>query len=131
MTLFYTPQYVTTTLSKAGGLTDAETTGIVLSSTDGLDTAKPSIALLTYQDPLDVTKAEWITYTSISVAKELVGVARAAEGSTAKNHDNGCAIAFPNSKSHINNLNDAMVLEHDVTGHHSGVGIYNSLYRQA
>lgn len=106
--LYYTPQYVTTTLSKAGGLTDAETAGIVLSSTDGLDTTKPGIALLTYQDPLDLTKAEWITYISISVAKEFLGVARAAEGSTAKAHTNGCAIAFPISKSHINNLNDLL-----------------------
>jgi hypothetical protein len=108
-TLYYAHQYVTTTLSKASGLTDAETTGIVLASTDGIDTTKPGIALLSYQDPLDVTKAEWITYTSINVSKELQGVTRAQEGSTAKAHDNGCAIAFPISKGHINNLNDAVI----------------------
>lgn len=109
MTLFYLNQYVTTTLSKAGGLTDAETAGIVLQSITGIDVTKPGIALLTYADPLDVTKAEWITYTSINNStKELQGVTRGAEGSTAKEHDNGCAIAFPLSESHINNLNDMM-----------------------
>ncbi|NLV73355.1 MAG: hypothetical protein GXY52_01525 [Chloroflexi bacterium] len=108
--LFYAHQYVTTTLSKVGGLNDSDTEGIVLSSIDGIDTSKPGIALLTYQEPLDITRAEWITYTSINeVSKELQGVQRGQEDSSPKNHDNGCAIAFPISKSHINNLNDAVI----------------------
>lgn len=109
MELYYTNQYVTTTLSKAGGLDASETSGLVLASIDGIETAKPGIALLDYQDPLDTSKAEWITYTTINgTTKELQGVTRAQEGSTGKAHDNGCAIAFPLSKSHINNLNNAL-----------------------
>ena len=106
MTLYYLNQYVTVHLSKVGGLNDSDTTGIVLDSDDGVETAKPGLALLTYQDPLDTATAEWITYTSISVGKELQGVTRAQEGSSAKAHDDGCTIAFPISRSHINNLND-------------------------
>ncbi len=118
MTLFYAHQYITTNLSKVGGLNDSETEDIVLSSTDGIDTSKPGIALLSYQNPLDILKAEWITYTSISIDKELQGVQRGQEGSSPKNHDNGCAIAFPISKSHINNLNDAFKTEHNEDGTH-------------
>lgn len=120
MTLYYAHQYVTTQLSVAGGISDTDTLNITLQDVTGIDTTKPGIALLDYQDPLDLTKAEWITYTTINVSKVFQGVTRGAEGSIARTHSDGCSIAFPISKSHINNLNDAMVLEHDVTGHHSG-----------
>jgi len=106
--LYYLPQYKLTTLSKAGGLTDSETTGIVLSSVAGIDITKPGIALLTYADPLVTSVSEWITYTSINGSNELQGVARGQEGSSAKAHLNGCSIAFPISKSHINNIIDVL-----------------------
>lgn len=104
MTLFYANQYITTTLSKIGGLNSTDTAGIVLGSVAGIDITKPSIALLTYSDPLDTSKCEWISYTSINGSNELVGVIRNAEGFGSHSHGNGCAIAFPLSKSHINNL---------------------------
>jgi hypothetical protein len=128
--LYYASQYVQTKLSVPGGINDTDTTNITLQDVTGIDTTKPGIGLFDYSTTLDVTKAEWFTYTSINGSKVCQGVVRGAEGSTAKAHNDGCAVAFPMSKSHINNLNDAMVLEHDVTGHHSGVGIYNSLNRQ-
>jgi hypothetical protein len=69
--LYYTSQYVTTTLAKAAGLTTIETAGIVLSSVDGLDTTKPGIALLAYQDPLDIVTghAEWWSKAKIVEAR--------------------------------------------------------------
>lgn len=107
--LLYLNQYITTTLSAAGGITDSQTTGIVLASTASIDTTKPGIALLTYADPLDTSKAEWVEYSSInSSTKALEGVVRASEGFAAKAHDNGAAIAFPISESHINRLNNAV-----------------------
>jgi hypothetical protein len=109
MTLFYANQFVTTTLSKIGGLNISDTMGIVLSSVAGIDITKPGIALFSYSDPLDTTKCEWIPYTSINVSNELVGAVRGQEGFPAKTHSNGCAIAFPLSASHINNLNDAIL----------------------
>lgn len=108
-TLYYTHQYVTTQLSVPGGISDTDTANITLQDVTGIDTTKPSIALLDYQDPLDLTKAEWITYTSINASKVFQGVTRGAEGSIAREHSDGCAIAFPISESHINNLNDAVI----------------------
>ncbi len=44
---YYTSQYFTTTLAVVGGITDAQTTGIILQSVTGIQsTAKPGIALL-------------------------------------------------------------------------------------
>lgn len=104
-TLLYLNQYVTTTLSQAGGIDNSTTTGIVLASTDNLDTSKPGIALLTYADPLDTSVAEWVEYSSInSSTKALQGVVRGSEGFSAKSHDNGAAIAFPLSESHVNRI---------------------------
>ena len=102
--LYYLNQFITTTLSVVGGIDDTQTTGIVLQSTSGIDTAKAGIALFSYADPLSTTTAEWVTYTSIS-AGELQGVTRGAEGYSAKSHANGVAVAFPISESHVNNLN--------------------------
>lgn len=102
-TLLYANQYITTTLSVAGGIDDTQTTGIVLASTASIDVDKPGIALLSYADPLDTANAEWVEYTSIS-SKELQGVTRGAEGFSAKEHTNGVAIAFPLTESHINRI---------------------------
>lgn len=108
MTLYYAHQYVTTQLSVAGGISDTDTLNITLQDVTGIDTTKPSIALLDYQDPLDLTKAEWITYTTINGSKVFQGVTRGAEGSIARTHSDGCSIAFPISKSHINNMADML-----------------------
>lgn len=105
-TLYYESQYFTTTLSVVGGIDASQTTGIVLQSVTGIfDTTKPGVALANYSDPLDTDTAEWITFTSINATtKTLVGVTRGAEGYSAKAHANGVTIAFPHSKSHINEL---------------------------
>lgn len=103
--LLYANQYITTTLSVAGGINDSTTTGIVLASTASIDCAKPGMALVTYADPLDTSVAEWIEYTSInSSTKALQGVTRGCEGFSAKSHSNGAAIAFPLTESHINRI---------------------------
>lgn len=110
---YYTSQYFTTTLAVVGGITDAQTTGIILQSVTGIQsTAKPGIALLSYADPLNETNAEWVKFNSInSTTKELVGVTRGAEKGSAKAHSNGVTVAFPISESHINPLVDAVSIE--------------------
>jgi len=96
-------------MAKVGGLNTTDTTGIIFSSIAGIDTTHPGIALFSYSDPLDTSKCEWISYTSINPSTyELQGVVRGCEGFSAHNHDNGCAIAFPISKSHINDINDIL-----------------------
>lgn len=108
-TAYFLNQYVSTTLAVPGGITDVQTTGIILSSLTNIDYTKPGIACLSYTDPLDTSKAEWITYTSINDStKELQGVGRGTEGFAAKAHNNGVTVAFPLSESHINNLNTAL-----------------------
>jgi len=103
--LKYLNQYFTTTLNVGGGIDASQTTGIIVSDVSGVDTAKPGVALINYADPLNTSIAEWITYTSINGSKEFVGVTRGAEGFSAKTHDNSVAVAFPLSRSNINNLN--------------------------
>jgi len=117
MPLYYEDQYFTTTLSVIGGINASVTTGIVAQSVSGVtDTTKPGIALLNYSDPLDTNACEWFTYTSInSTTKTFVGVTRGAEGFSAKSHSNGVTIAFPHSRSHINNLVDALSIGGDPT----------------
>ena len=108
--MYYLAQYRTTTLSKAGGLNNSDTTGIVLATipTD-VDTDVPGILCLTFTNPLVTDDAEFITYTSINPAtKELQGVTRGQEGYGAQTHDNGATIAWVVSKSHINNINDKL-----------------------
>lgn len=108
-TAYYTNQYISTTLAAVGGITDSATTGIILASTTNITLDKPGIACLSYTDPIDTSIAEWITYTSIDAGtKELQGVTRGQEGYSAKAHSNGVTVAFPLSKSHINNLNTAL-----------------------
>ena len=108
---YYTNQYISTTLASVGGIDDSATTGIILASVTNITTDKPGIACLSYTDPIDTSKAEWITYTSIdSGTKELQGVTRGQEDFSAKAHANGATVSFPLSKSHINNLNDALII---------------------
>lgn len=97
-------QYITTTLNVGGGIDSSQTTGIIITATTGIDTTKPGIALINYSDPLSTSLCEWVEYTSINGSKELVGVTRGAEGFSAHTHDNGVAIAFPVSESHINRI---------------------------
>lgn len=104
MALYYANQFISKTLV---GAIDDTTTTITVSNSTGLETSKPGIACITWADPLDTSVAEYVTYTSIS-ANVLQGVARGAEGFTAKSHSNGAVIAFPVSESHINNINDKL-----------------------
>jgi len=150
---YYLNQFISTTLATVGGIDDSQTTGIILTSVTGVETTKPGIVCLSYSDPIDTSKAEWISYTSISVTNELQGVTRGAEGFSAKSHSNGATIAFPISESHINNLNDALIIDGAETNLVTGVispsgtssdsstelvtksyadgGLKDSLYRQA
>jgi len=105
----YLQQFVTTNLNVGGGIDDSQTTGIVFQSLNNVDATKPSVACLTWADPLDTDVAEWITYDSInSTTNELQGVTRGAEGYSAKAHLNQAVVAFPLSKSHVNELNTAL-----------------------
>lgn len=116
----YLHQFVTTNLNVGGGIDDSQTTGIVLQSLNNIDATKPSVACLTWADPLDTSVAEWITYTSVnSTTNELRGVTRGAEGYSAKSHLNQAVVAFPLSKSHVNDLNTAVSAEHSTAGVHS------------
>lgn len=118
--MYKTSQFFLTTLNVGGGITNSQTSGIVIADSSGIDDVNdPGIALLNYSDPLNTSNAEWITYTSIS-ANTFQGVTRGQEGFSAKTHDNGVQVAFPLSKSHINNLAEALaiggVLTNGVTG---------------
>ena len=118
---YYLNQFISTTLATVGGIDDSQTTGIILTSVTGVETTKPGIVCLSYSDPIDTSKAEWISYTSIDVTNELQGVTRGAEGFSAKSHSNGVTIAFPISESHINNLNDALIIGGSATNLATGV----------
>lgn len=105
----YAHQFVTTSLNVGGGIDASQTTGIVLQSLNNVDATKPSVACISWADPLSTSVAEWVTYTSInSTTNELQGVTRGAEGYSAKTHSNGATVAFPLSKAHINELNDSV-----------------------
>jgi hypothetical protein len=120
--LYYLPQYAQTTLNKVGGLDGSETSGIKLTALPSdIDSDVPGIVCLTYANPIDTSKAEWITYTSIDGTYVLQGVTRGQEGYAAKTHENGCTIAWVVSKSHFKNINDKLrgvdtVLALDVHG---------------
>lgn len=106
--LYKTSQFFITTLNVGGGIDNSQTTGITIADDSGIaDTSAPGIALVNYADPLNTSTAEWITFTSIS-SKVLQGVTRGAEGFSAKAHDNSVQVAFPLSKSHINNIVDKL-----------------------
>jgi len=102
----YLQQFVTTFLNVGGGIDASQTTGIVLQSLNNVDATKPSVACITWSDPLSTSVAEWVTYDSInSTTNELQGVTRGAEGYSAKTHLNQAVVAFPLSKAHVNELN--------------------------
>lgn len=108
-TPLYLPQFRTTTLNVPGGLTAAQTTGIILTSVPSeIDTTQDGIICITYANPLNTDTAEYIIYTSIDGSNTLVGVTRGAEGYSAKTHNNGATIAWIVSKAHINRLNDKL-----------------------
>jgi len=105
----YLQQFVTTSLNVGGGIDASQTTGIVLQSLNNIDATKPSVACLSWADPLNTSVAEWVTYTSVnSTTNELQGVTRGAEGYSAKTHENTAVVAFPLSKAHVNELNDLL-----------------------
>lgn len=120
---FFANQYKLTTLSVAGGIDDSQTTGIVVQDITGVEATKPGIAAFTYSDPIDTTKIEYISYTSINTGtKALVGVTRGVDGSTAKAHLNGATVALSIiSESHINNLATALIIGGSATNLTEGV----------
>lgn len=121
MALYYAQQFATTKLSVSGGIDTSQTTGIVLQSVTGIDTAKAGVLCLSWSDPINEATYEYITYTSINGSKELVGVARGAEGTTGRAHGDLSDVAWVLSESHINNLNAAMVAEHSEAGVHTAI----------
>lgn len=107
--LYKASQFWQTTLDVGGGINNSQTTGIILASVSGIDNVnEPGIALFSYSNPLNTSNAEWVAYKYIDGSKELQGVTRGAEGFSAKSHANGVTIAFPLSKSHINNAVNAI-----------------------
>jgi len=122
-TLYYAAQYASTVLAVAGGIDSSQTTGIVLQSIPSqVDVTKPGIVCLSWSNPLDVDKAEYITYTSINpTTKELQGVTRGQEGFSAKSHSNGATVAWIVSASHINSWADVFKEEHNLDGTHKNV----------
>lgn len=109
MALYYIPQFRTTTLATVGGIDASQTTDIEIADVPAdLDIAVPGIICVSYSNPLVIASAEFITYTSINGSNILQGVARGAEGYSAKAHSLGVTIAWVVSKSHINNVNDLL-----------------------
>lgn len=126
MTYFQLTQYKTTSLNVPGGITNSQTTGIILTDVTNVDITKPGIVALTYAVPLDTTKVETVSYTSINGSNELVGVVRGVDNFSAKTHNDQCVVAFVISASHINNLADGLtnldadfLVEHASNGTHS------------
>lgn len=120
MALYYAQQFATTKISVGGGIDASQTTGIVLQSTTGIDTAKPGILCLSWSDPLDTSAYEFITYTSIDGSNELQGVTRGTSGSTGRTHLNDADVAWVLSEEHINVLNDAVAIGGSATTHITG-----------
>lgn len=116
-------QYFTTSLSVAGGINNSVTSGIILQDISGVDdVTKPGVFCITWSDPLDTEVAEFVTYTSINPStKEVNGVTRGEEGYSAKEHLNGATVAFVYSKSHHNDLADAIEKEHNDDGTHADI----------
>lgn len=121
MTLYYIPQYKTTTLATVGGIDNSTTSGIKLQSVDGIDISKPGIVCLSYANPLNIDNAEYVSYTSIDGTNVLVGATRGAEDITAKEHAFGVTCGYVVSKSHINLINDLL------TGVTEGIKVKTSI----
>lgn len=106
---YYIPQFASTTLNVPGGITNSQTTGIILSTVPSdIDITKPGIVCLSYANPLLTSAAEFVTYTSIDGSNTLQGVTRGAEGYSAKAHSNSVTVAWVVSKSHVNQTADAL-----------------------
>lgn len=105
-TPYSVPQNYSTTLNVGGGIDDSQTTGIILTSVSGLPT-DGGILCFDWAASLDTAVAEYIEYTGIS-GNELTGVTRAAEGLSAKQHENGCTIVGVISQAHIKRLKDKL-----------------------
>jgi len=105
---YYLPERKTTTLATVGGIDASQTTGIKLTSVANVVTSKPGIIAMNWSNPIDDTKIEYITYTSIDGSQELVGVTRGAEDSTGRIHSNGVTVAFVVSKSHVDEVAKAL-----------------------
>lgn len=126
MTYFQLTQYKTTSLNVPGGITNSQTTGIILTDVTNVDITKPGIVAITYSVPLDTTKVETVSYTSINGSNELVGVVRGVDNFSAKIHNDQAVVAFVISASHINNLADGLtnldadfLVEHNADGTHA------------
>lgn len=108
-TLYYAPQFRTSSLNTPGGITISQTTGITLASIPAdLDITKPGVLCLEYANPLITASAEFIYYTSIDGSNVLQGVTRGQEGYAAKAHNDQVVVAWIVSKSHINLINDLL-----------------------
>jgi hypothetical protein len=106
---YYIWQFASTTLNVPGGINNSQTTGIILDSVPAdIDITKPGIVCISYANPLLTSVAEFVTYTSINGSNELQGVTRGAEGYSAKSHANSVTVAWVVSKSHINEVMDAL-----------------------
>ena len=106
---YYIPQFATTTLNVGGGINSSQTTGITLASVPSdIDITKPGIVCISYASPIVTSTAEWVKYTSIDGSNVLQGVTRGSEGFSAKAHLNGATVAWVVSKSHINQVDDAL-----------------------
>lgn len=106
---YIVPQYRTTTLNVVGGIDNSQTTAIKLTAIPSdVTITDPGIVCITYANPIDTATAEWITYTSIDGTNVLQGVTRGAEGWSAKAHLNGATVAWVFSKSHVNQIMDAL-----------------------
>lgn len=128
--LYYIPQKKTTTLATVGGITsNSQTANIKLGDVTGVDITKPGIVCLSWSSPMDDSKYEYISYTSIDGTNVLSGVVRGAEGSTARDsHASGSTVAFVFSKSHINNINDEFNARVVATGAEVDTGTDNAKY---
>lgn len=100
------PQNFSTTLNVGGGITNSQTTGIILTSVSGLPT-DGGILCIDWASTLDTAVAEYIEYTGIS-GNELTGVTRGQEGLSAKAHSNGATIVGVVSRQHIKRLRDKL-----------------------
>lgn len=114
------PQNFSTTLNVGGGIDNAQTSGIVLTSVTGLPTDGGMLAF-DWANPINTSTIEYIEYTGLS-SNTLTGVTRGQEGYTAVTHGNGAKIVGVISRAHIKRLKDNFTAEHD-----RSTGVHNNL----
>lgn len=100
------PQNFSTTLNVGGGITNSQTTGIILTSVTNLPT-DGGILCFDWASTLDTSVCEYIEYTGIS-GNELTGVTRGQEGISAHAHSNGATVVGVVSRAHIKRLRDKL-----------------------